>query len=94
MLLKPYIDLIFRASCEEILSSVFLRTLLRYEESNSSRFILIQLTKKRIIGHHMQLIELVVHLVYVDHKYLNSIMLLLKVSLLRIQKGFMVPCSN
>ena len=74
----------FRASSEEMLSRIFKRTLLKSEESNNSRFILIQLMEKRNIGRHIQSIVLEVHLVYVVHLYLNPIMLVLIFLLLRI----------
>ena len=93
-IVKPYIHLMFRTSSEELSFNIFERKLLKCGERNNSRFLLIQLTEKKNIRHHTKLIELEVHLVDVDYQYLNCIISVLKVLILRILIELMARCSN
>ena len=51
--LKPFINLLFKASDEKMLNALYEQAIIMCENSNQSVMILINLMKKKIIGHHI-----------------------------------------
>ena len=55
--LQPFITLMFKASDEKMLNTLYDQAIIMCENSNHSVMILINLMKKKIIGHHIYIVS-------------------------------------